>query len=172
MRIPIVNSTLFKILVKSIIVLVFIYSCEPKGPILGPSYHVYKFRDGNDYTKFVQVTMNDKKTRIISFPVNGMEYFQVGYWDFYKGYYLGGAYNPNTVILNILVEDYDSIFKTLSEYSFEGYILDLNPYEEFYYDDDRYLRNECLECLYSYDTSKFHYLVDEQTLGLYLNKVL
>ena len=178
MEIPTYKSRVYLIQVCAIIILVCASSCEPEGPInYMPPFPIYKFKNDN-YNEYVHIRMNEDKTRIVSFPTNGSEYLDSIYADFYKGYYLGGYYDPYTIILDILIEDYDSVFRTLDEYSFEGHILDFNPFEEFYYDDDDYLGNNCPACVYNdtiwptYDTSKFHKLVDDQTLDIYLNRVL
>jgi hypothetical protein len=179
MKSPAIQIGSFRITFLIIVILAFTFSCEQDPPDPIDSVPVYKFKNGTDYTQYVQVTLNRDKTRVISFPMYGREKtYQNLIIDYYKGYYLGGLYYPNSAILDILIEDYDSVYNNLSEYTLEDHILEKEPFEEFYYDSERYLNNSCPECLekdtiwLGVDTAKFHQLVNENTLDLYLERIL
>ncbi len=164
-----------------IILFVGLSSCETDNCCtLAPPLSVYQFKEGKDYSSNVYVLLDRTRDRIIGYPSYGdVKDTNEKIIDYYKGYYYGqGFYGMYTAFLDILIEDFQWIDDTITEKGFYGHLLDKDPFEEYYIDEDNYLANDCPECPLmdtiwpAIDTSKFHRLVDSQTIGLHLKRLI
>jgi len=161
------------------------YQCKEKVSLTknGEIPHIFKFKDGKDYSNNVFVILNEKKDRITG--IKGcikdsiMFYSTYKYYlDYYKGYYFEKQnFGINTGYLSISPEDYEKVCDTMTVETMWTLLIDKDPYSEYYYDEDQYLGNSCSECegkdttWAALDTAKFHRLVDNGELEKYLKRV-
>ena len=171
-------KTINLILVLAATLNIILASCD-KDPccIDEPADNILKFKNGKDYSKNVFVQLSDDKKSVNGHPgYKGM--IDIEPLDFYKGYYLElPNYGILTGYLSLTIEEYKNVPDTFNKVAIEDLIIDKDPYEEYYYDEDKYLKNDCPECLdkdtiwHAIDTAKFHRLVDNGELGKYLKRV-
>jgi len=95
---------------------------------------IYKTK--NDYTKYLPITLNNAKDRIISFPSPGDIFYngKLALPDkLKKGYYLDNrGISPNSVFTSFTYEEYSKLEKAPELEDLMKSIIDLDPFLEFY----------------------------------------
>jgi hypothetical protein len=86
---------------------------------------------------------------------------------------LGKLYNKYTGFVNLTIDEYFRGEDTITAEEFDDLLIEVNPFIEFYVDENRYLSvKDDSVTMYrnhlAYDTIVFHQLVDSNNLGLYL----
>jgi hypothetical protein len=142
---------------------------------------VFKYKEGINYIDYVPVYVDSSRKLIIGYP----SYKDVAYLlnrnpEPYKNYFLGFLqYGFNTGYLGITIEEFDNIDDTLTKAGCYGLIIEWNPFQEFYIDEQNYLKYNPTDVELqentsypSVDTALFHDLVDSNELSLYLKQVI
>lgn len=162
----------------TIFIVTYLCSCEDdNGLTCNESFvTVYKFHEGKDYSDYVPVLLDTSRTRIIGYPgYLDVKNLHEGIYNEYQNYYLSKLYNKYTGFVNLTIDEYSSGEDTITDLEFDELLMDVNPFKEFYVDENRYLsvKDDSITMHIShlaYDTLLFHQLVDSNTLGLYLRQ--
>ena len=135
-----------------------------------PPPQIYKLK--GDYIDNVCVGLSEDKTEIRVYPGTkdncgdpNESPIKVD-----SGYYLDDCcnYGVNSAYLSIRKEDYSNHIPRDSLYKM---ILDKNPYEEYYIDEDRILVKICTDC-FTLDTVLLNDIISEGSLADYFKKIL
>ncbi|MFC0878543.1 hypothetical protein ACE01N_18255 [Saccharicrinis sp. FJH2] len=163
-----------------VIILLGLSACSDNNECCStPAKQIFKFKDGKEYlVNNVYVLLDKNKENMVAYP--GPKDVQMEYpaFDIYKGYYLEQPnYGINTAYTSISISDYINTPDNFTAEMLEAAIIEKDPYEEYYLDETGYLLNLCPECaekdtLWSaLDSLKFHNLVDNNELEIYLKRV-
>jgi len=139
--------------------------------------HIFKFKEGKEYLiDHVFVLLSKDRKSISGYPDHSVINLKAA--DIYKKYYLDAPnYGLNTAYLSLTIEEFNRTWDTLQAETMDKLLIEKDPYEEYYYNEDGYLANHCPECLNkdttwsAIDTAKFHRLVDKGELEKYLKRV-
>ena len=165
------QKKIFKALCLLIILTIFM-SCKKWfndwGSAPKPPFKVFSFKEGFVYNDNVHIKLSDDKTRILAFysPVKGCKdpYSPQCPIKHDSVYYLSRMITENTVFLDITHEEYKEM---LPGDSMMALIIDKDPFDELYIDDERVL--EISPGMY--DTSKLSKLIKNNELDEYLERV-
>lgn len=155
-----------------IISFLFIYSACGESGYYEPALRIYKLK--GDYIDKVCVGLTDDKTSIRVYPAADSncgdpteEPYKVK-----DNYYLDGCcnYGVNSAYLTITKEEYQDIWQSLTKDSMMNLILDADPYEEYYIDEDRLLLKSCTDC-FILDTVLLNEIISKQELEKYFLRV-
>jgi len=123
---------------------------------------VYKFEDNKDYSLYVPVGLSEDKTKITSAPGTSSR------WPIklFANYYLNGSMGVNSGYLSITKEEYNLFEIKPSVDSMYSYIVDVDPYSEFYLSiDGDIFKNE--NSIYGIDTALINSLIRLDELEKY-----
>ena len=118
----------------SIIIVFLVLSCN-KGRDQDGTIHVHKPKQ--DYSSYVPVALSQDKTKITSAPGRGGPPVRL-----VQGYFLGSTMGVNTAYLSLTREEYNSHDPLLGIDSLYKYIMEPDPFLEYYVSEDIELRNE------------------------------
>lgn len=137
---------------------VFIISCD-FGLEVDRSVHVYKTK--GDYSLYVPIELSSDKSRITSAPGRcGPPQNLV------NGYFLGNTMGVNTAYLSLTIEEYNSYEPLLGVDSLYKYIMEDDPFLEYYRGDIGSVSND-----HGIDTTFINTLILEDRLTEYFEKV-
>lgn len=109
-------------------------SCD-KGRIQDNTIHVY--RPKQDYSIYVPIELSLDKTKITSAPGRCEPPLKL-----INGFFLGSTMGVNTAYLSLTIEEYNSHDPLLGVDSLYKYIMEIDPFFEYYISENNELRNE------------------------------
>ena len=134
-----------------------------------PPPQIYKLK--GDYIDKVCVGLTEDKSRIIVYPdmTSNCGNPNKSPLKVDSGYYLDICcnYGVNSSYLSLSKKDYKDYIPRDSMYKM---ILDKDPYEEYYIDEDGILTKSCTDC-YVMDTALLNDIIAEGTLADYFKKL-
>ena len=146
--------------VVSILVSFLVISCN-SGEDQDRTIHVYKPK--NDYSSYVPVQLSQDKKTITSIPGR---LDPDGPQKLIEGFFLGNTMGVNTGYLSLTIEEYNSYDPLLGIDSLYKYLMDVDPFLEYYISENIALRNE-----YGIDTVFINELIREDRLTDYYTRL-
>ena len=134
-----------------------------------PPPRIYKLK--GDYIDKVCVGLTEDKSRIRVYPamIDNCGNPNISPLKVDSGYYLDDCcnYGVSSAYLSLSKEDYKEYIPRDSMYKM---IIDKDPYEEYYIDEDEILIKSCTNC-FVLDTALLNYIIAEGTLADYFTKL-
>jgi hypothetical protein len=141
-----------------VLIAFLVISCD-SGRDQDGTIHVHKPKQ--DYSSYVPIELSPDKTKITSAPGGGGPPLRL-----VQGYFLGSTMGINTAYLSLTHEEYNSHDPLLSVDGLYKYILEPDPFLEYYVSEDIKLRNED-----GIDTVFINDLIRESKLTEYFNQL-
>jgi len=141
-----------------ILVIGIVGACD-SGNVEDLTIHVYKTKQ--DYSSLVPVQLSPDGKLITSAPGKCAPLRKLA-----QGYFLGNTMGINTAYLSLSIEEYNSYDPILGVDSLYKYIMEKDPFLEYYISEDNELRNED-----GIDTAFINYLIMENNLAMYFTQL-
>lgn len=138
--------------------ILLVISCD-KGFDQDKTIHVHKPKQ--DYSSYVPVEFSQDQKTITSAPGRIDSPIKL-----VQGFFMGNTMGQNTAYLSITIEEYNSHDPLLPIDSLYKYILETDPFLEYYISEDNDLRND-----FGVDTLLINNLIRESNLTKYFTRL-
>lgn len=141
-----------------ILLTLIVVSCD-YGNVQDLTIHVYKTKQ--DFSSFVPVQLSPDGLVITSAPGKCVPPRKLA-----QGYFLGNTMGINTAYLSLSIEEHNSHDPLLGVDSLYKYIMEKDPFLEYYISEDNELRNED-----GIDTAFINNLIMNKNLTMYFTQL-